>query len=588
MTIRNRIQRGGITLALCVVAAFVIAGLGVQQIRFGGPIHQRNQLLSDLTGDILPPPEYVIEAYLEATQLDDHPETLALHQPRLADLEKQYLARESFWRDSALDPEIKQSMLTGSVPLAHEFWKTVDDAFLPAIARGDKAAADAAFTRLTASYTRHRQAIDTLVNATTAQQAKVAQTSGTTLIMIALVLAAMGAAILAFIVLCLRYLNRQVMEQIGRITAQLEQMTAGDFALGLDEASGQDEIASLRRAALAFRDAGRRRITADAQQAQVVSALGQGLDAIAAGDLTHRVVKPFAADYEPLRMTFNQTVERLSVLIGGMLMSAEGVSSGADEIRAASDDLAQRNLQQAADVEEWSAALTRVDGLVNQSATNARQVQQSISDTHHEAAEGADVVTRTVDAMAGIQSSAQEISQIIGVIDGIAFQTNLLALNAGVEAARAGDAGRGFAVVASEVRALAQRSAEAANDIKTLITSSGRQVTTGVALVAETGNLLAKIVGEVADVNISIADIADSAEDQAASLKRVSSAVVGMDRVTQHNAAMVEQATAAARSLVAEATTLRNAAQQFRIGGRGQAIIDAAAADVFQPLRRRA
>jgi len=565
MSIQQRIERGGIVLALCVVVAFVVAGLGVQRIRFGGPIHQQNVLLSDLTGDILPPPEYVIEAYLEATELSMHPEALAQHKARLIDLEKQFNEREAYWRDSGLDPDVKHLMLTGSGPAGHEFWQHVDGEFLPAIAKGDKAAADLAFGKVTDSYVRHRQGIDALVEATSAQQARVARDSATTLTITVIVLLALGGVILGMIYWCRRYLGHEVVTPLARIAGQLDQMTAGDFDVTLDEPIGDDEVASLQRAAIALRDAGSARLAGEAQQIQVVSALGHALDAIAAGDLTHRIDQDFASGYDRLRAAFNRSVERLSSLIGGVLVSAEGVSTGANEIRAASDDLARRNHQQAASVEEWAAALVHVNHLINQSALDARDVHQAIAEAHREASEGAEVVTRTVNAMAGIQNSAQEISQIIGVIDGIAFQTNLLALNAGVEAARAGEAGKGFAVVATEVRALAQRSAEAANDIKKLITDSGLQVTTGVTLVGETGNLLARIVGKVATVNDSIRHIADSAEDQAANLKQVSTAVTGMDRLTQQNAAMVEQSTAAAHSLVNESESLRKAAQQFRV-----------------------
>jgi methyl-accepting chemotaxis protein len=195
-------------------------------------------------------------------------------------------------------------------------------------------------------------------------------------------------------------------------------------------------------------------------------------------------------------------------------------------------------------------------------------VQRAIAEAHREATEGGVVVSRATQAMAAIENSAQEISQIINVIDGIAFQTNLLALNAGVEAARAGDAGKGFAVVANEVRALAQRSAEAAKDIKVLITASGGQVANGVELVGETGKLLDKIVSSVGDVTTLVSSIADSASRQAVSLQEVNASVSEMDRMTQQNAAMVEQSTAAARSLAGEAEDLTRMVSRFSTSGQ--------------------
>ena len=257
------------------------------------------------------------------------------------------------------------------------------------------------------------------------------------------------------------------------------------------------------------------------------------------------------------------------------------------EIRAASDDLAHRNQQQAAGVEETSAAMNEVAAIVRQTATNAVSVQQSINGTHREANEGGVVVQRATEAMAAIERSSHEIGNIIGVIDGIAFQTNLLALNAGVEAARAGDAGKGFAVVANEVRALAQRSAEAAKNIKGLITASTDQVGSGVLLVDETGKLLRHIVAQVGEISERVADIATSAEKQAGTLSQVSNAMGEMDRVTQQNAAMVEEATAASRSLAEEASALTEMVGRFHTGAASSGSLPDVAATPFVRIRSK-
>ncbi|MDE2405935.1 MAG: methyl-accepting chemotaxis protein [Sphingomonadales bacterium] len=349
-------------------------------------------------------------------------------------------------------------------------------------------------------------------------------------------------------------------------------MNRGDYAVTLDPPQDTDEVGSIQRAAILVRNAAIERAEAQRMQADVVAALGDGLDAMAAGDLSHRIDAAFASEYEALRHAFNRTGDALSELLAGVLASAGSVAVGAGEIHAASDDLARRNQQQAASVEESAAALTQVSALVRETAAGAGDVRGSAEHAHREAPDGGAVVARAIEAMAGIERSAQEINQIIGVIDGIAFQTNLLALNAGVEAARAGEAGKGFAVVATEVRALAQRSAEAAQDIKRLIGASSDQVQAGVALVGETGTLLETIVDRVASVSRHIGGIAAGAANQAESLQQVSTTVAGMDRLTQQNAAMVEQATAAARSLSAEAQALEASAARFRIGAvRGPA-----------------
>jgi methyl-accepting chemotaxis protein len=264
------------------------------------------------------------------------------------------------------------------------------------------------------------------------------------------------------------------------------------------------------------------------------------------------------------------------------------VLNGANEIHSASNDLSNRNEQQAATLEETAAAMNQVTEGVRESARSAHDVQKSITEAHEEATEGGIVVSRAVEAMAAIERSAQEINQIIGVIDGIAFQTNLLALNAGVEAARAGDAGKGFAVVANEVRALAQRSADAAKEIKALITTSSEQVAGGVMLVRETGTLLGKIVQRVGDITGQVGEIASNANIQADGLEMVNTAVGEMDRVTQQNAAMVEQATAAARSLADEARELNTVVSRFQAGSSGHSSAVSRGADAEIPFVRPA
>jgi len=381
-------------------------------------------------------------------------------------------------------------------------------------------------------------------------------------------LLALGAVTLLFggmLLALLRQLGRQVVTPIGTVAGHLERMNGGDFAVELDEPRTQDEIGAIQKAALALREAGIARREAAAQQALVVTSLGEGLEAMAGGDLSHRIDVAFASEYENLRLTFNRSVEALAGVLTGVLAAAERVSAGASEIRCASDDLARRNQNQAANVEESAAALREVSAMVRETANGVGSVHDAASRAHGEATEGGAVVGRAVEAMAAIERSAQEITQIINVIDGIAFQTNLLALNAGVEAARAGEAGKGFAVVATEVRALAQRSADAAQDIKRLIGASTTQVAQGVTLVGETGTLLAHIVEQVAEVSEGIARIAANAGRQADSLQQVTTTVTGMDRVTQQNAAMVEQATAAARSLSEEARQLEDDISRFRM-----------------------
>ena len=298
--------------------------------------------------------------------------------------------------------------------------------------------------------------------------------------------------------------------------------------------------------------------------AAVLSAMEQGLNQLSVGDLTQRLEEAFPAEYERLRSNFNNTAQRLATTIGAVVTGTAAIQSGAAEITQASDDLSRRTEQQAASLEQTAAALDEITATVRASAAGAEKARGVVSTAKSDADHGGVVVQDAVKAMVAIEASAREISQIITVIDEIAFQTNLLALNAGVEAARAGDAGRGFAVVASEVRALAQRSAGAAREIKTLISTSSQQVKLGVALVGDTGQSLLRIVEQVGQIDQAVGEIAASAAEQATGLAQVNAAMGQMDQVTQQNAAMVEQSTAASRSLAQEAETLATLSASFR------------------------
>jgi len=299
---------------------------------------------------------------------------------------------------------------------------------------------------------------------------------------------------------------------------------------------------------------------------QAVNEIGEGLSQLAANNLTHTIDTVFDAAFEPLRRDYNTTAEALRTAMGGIAGVTLAVSAGADEISRASDDLSRRTEQQAAALEQTAAALDEITAAVRRSADGARSANSAASAAREDATSSGEVMREGIKAMAEIEASSRQITQIIGVIDEIAFQTNLLALNAGVEAARAGEAGRGFAVVASEVRALAQRSAEAAKEIKALINASSRQVERGVQLVGQTGEALDGIAGKVTEIDRLIAEIALSAQEQATGLGEVNTAVNQMDQVTQQNAAMVEEATAAAGQLRREAADLQTLVGQFRAG----------------------
>ncbi|RUP00726.1 MAG: PAS domain S-box protein [Hyphomicrobium sp.] len=306
-----------------------------------------------------------------------------------------------------------------------------------------------------------------------------------------------------------------------------------------------------------------------AEQHRVVSSLGSGLRELADGNLTYRLNEAFGAEYEQLRTNFNAAVQTLREVLSGIAENAESVRAGAADMAAASDELSRRTEQQAASLEETTAALNEITSTVKRTADGSKKASDTMTTARSEAEHGGDIVRQAIGAMQQIESSAQKVSQIIGVIDEIAFQTNLLALNAGVEAARAGDAGRGFAVVASEVRALAQRSAEAAKEIKSLISTSTQQVGAGAKLVGETGDALDRIVTRVNEIGDLVAKIASGAEQQAVGLGQINAAIGQMDQGTQQNAAMVEESTAAVHALSKEADSMAGLVGKFDLGASG-------------------
>ena len=309
-----------------------------------------------------------------------------------------------------------------------------------------------------------------------------------------------------------------------------------------------------------------RRIEMEAAQHRVVEGLRVGLERLAEGDLTTRLEEAFGAEYEQLRADFNLAVERLFEAMRGVVENADLIRGEATEISSAADDLSSRTERQAATLEQTAAALDQLTSSVRSAAEGAAHANEIVESARSNAESSGKVVREAVQAMGEIEASSSQISKITGVIDDIAFQTNLLALNAGVEAARAGEAGRGFAVVASEVRALAQRSSEAAREINELISASGGQVKRGVELVGEAGEALAGIVRSVMEISQNVNEIAVSSREQSSGLNEINEAVNQLDQVTQQNAAMFEETTAASHALTREAETLTQTMARFRIG----------------------
>ncbi len=326
------------------------------------------------------------------------------------------------------------------------------------------------------------------------------------------------------------------------------------------------------------------RIAQEQAQSEVVNALTVGMHQLSDGDLTAEITTVFKPEYEKLRNDFNGAVATLREAMLGVIDNAESIRGEASDISNAADDLSRRTERQAATLEETAAALDELTVSVRSAADGAEQANQVVSDAKENAESSGVVVREAVEAMGEIQASSSQISRIISVIDDIAFQTNLLALNAGVEAARAGEAGRGFAVVASEVRALAQRSSDAAREINDLISASGQHVKRGVDLVGQAGEALGQIFKSVSNISNHVSEIAISANEQSSGLVEINTAVNQLDQVTQQNAAMFEETTAASHALTQEAETLSDTMSRFQTGSQGNNVVAAN----FQPTREEA
>ncbi|SCX22054.1 Serine chemoreceptor protein [Agrobacterium sp. DSM 25558] len=424
--------------------------------------------------------------------------------------------------------------------------------------------------------------------------------------------------LLVIVVIAALSMTRSIARPIARITSLMRSLASGELSHTIPHTDRHDEIGEMASAVEVFRanavanlrleqeaEANRslseeerqRKAESDRVRAQemgqATAGLGEGLKHLAGGDLSFQLVDPFAADFETLRTDFNSAVGQLSETLRAVADATHGIDTGSREVSASADDLSKRTEQQAAALEETAAALDQITVNVANSSKRADEARKVAVLANESAAESGRVVANAVEAMQKIEASSNQVSNIIGVIDEIAFQTNLLALNAGVEAARAGDAGKGFAVVAQEVRELAQRSAQAAREIKELIRNSSLEVQSGVKLVSDTGEALKTIEGYIVTVNQHMDSIATSAREQSVGLAEVNTAVNQMDQVTQQNAAMVEETSAAGATLANESGRLRELISQFQLGGalRQTASIMAAGPDhrpVQSPVRKLA
>lgn len=590
MTISRIAKWTSLFLAISLVVTLLAGAWSLRQLKFDGPITQRIISGKDLTADILPPPLYILEAYMESLRLMREPQSLDARRKKLSVLKNDYKERQAFWSTQELEPDIRQLLAVEADKPARRFWDILETQLYLAITSGDVGAQEEAFRLLTVEYDRQRAAVDTLVDRLTQLNARI-EGEGRSAERWTLVLAAVPSLFMLILMAASIWgLRGFVVAPLQNMRTAMARLAGGDMQIEIPAGNVQTEIGDMARAVLVFRDtavdrlrmereaelerirseASRRKAETDAiarERDMVSTSIGGGLAKLAAKDLTFRLTDDLPEAYRKLKSDFNSAMEEMEAALQSVRGSSSTIRAGSQEISTASDDLSLRTEQNAASLEETAAAIEQITATVNRTADGAQEARTVVTTAKADAERGGAIVRKAVEAMSGIEQSSRQIGKIIDVIDEIAFQTNLLALNAGVEAARAGDAGRGFAVVASEVRALAQRSADAAKDISAIISASTTQVGEGVRLVAETGAALDQIVTKVDGLNSVVVDIAASIQEQATGLQDINTAVNQMDQITQRNAAMAEEATAASRSLAHEGGQLADLIGQFRVGG---------------------
>jgi len=514
LTVRTKLF---VLISACVLGFSAFGWLAfttLSLVKVNGPYYQRIAQSKDLIADILPPPEYIIESYLVAMQMADTEDAAQL--TALAEksqtLRKDFETRHTFWLQELSADALRETLVVTAYQPAVDFFNLWEQAFLPALRRGDRAQARTVLREAMApKYEEHRAAIDTVVTMATQRNKEDEQAAADIIAQVTRVLIACGVGAVVFLVCCGWSIARAITKPLRRTVMLMQDIADGE------------------------------------------------------GDLTKRLEVSSRDELGELAMAFNSFVNKLHDVIAQVQSTAVQVSTASRELSAVTEHVSRGAQEQAASLEETAASLEQITSTVESNVSNARQASQIAAGSRDAAEQGGQVVAAAVSAMSDISTSSKHIADITAVIDGIAFQTNLLALNAAVEAARAGEQGRGFAVVASEVRNLAQRSATAAQEITRLIQDSVQKVQSGAALVNRSGAALEELVTSAKRVTDIIAETVEASQEQSLGLTQVNQAVTQLDHVTQTNAAQVEQLTSTAQGLSQQAESLEALVRRFKL-----------------------
>lgn len=572
MKIMNLVRVACVSVVTLLLIGGAVAAWKINAIRIGGPMQVELQQSSDLIADILPPPAYIIEPFLEATILMERRGADAeASAHRLATLKTAYDERQSHWREADIDTALKTALTRNSHQPAQEFWRELDARFLPAARSGNVEAMKQSYGRLTAAYARHRDAIDQVVVLSKRHNESVLAQSGSELGWATAVLVMIGGAILALALTAASMLLSRVVNPLVQVVDATSGLARGEAVMvpHLDRA---DELGQMAASVEQFRVAALNRAEADAAageaQRRVTASLADSLMALQQGDLTRLVRDDFPPEFATLKTNYNEAVGALREMVQLVTESAVDISGTAREIATASDDLARRTEGNAASLEQTSAALVEVNGRTRTTSAASAATVDRADQAIRTVAAGRASADGAVKVMERVSASARNIDTVIDGLDRIAFQTGVLAMNAAVEAGRAGDAGRGFAVVADLVRALATRAEEEAENARAQLSATQTDIEKAVAAVLEVDGALGAIVNDVEEVHVLLGKMSSDNIAQANAVNEITAAVESMDRATQQNAAMVEQTSAATRSLSSEVQSLAARAAQFKFDRR--------------------
>ncbi|MBY5521444.1 methyl-accepting chemotaxis protein [Rhizobium leguminosarum] len=577
------------------VSAGLFMSIGLQQsalerLKVNGPVYEQVVYGKDLIADILPPPLFVVESYMLSFEASKFPELAETNLAKIANLKAAYDDRRAYWKTTRLPQALKDELENDVIAKGDAFWGVMNREIIPALTAKDEDKAHGAIEQLRVAFHSHQDAIENLVANSDAFLKGEERNAASEIVTWTIYAGAAGLGSFGLLLVGLYLLRRRAIVPLDGMKAYMGNLAEGDFSTEVPYANRSDEIGAMSKAVAVFRhnalerqDAQKRetalrdaeferersqlaeRAAEEQIRETVIDRLTYGLEQLSTGNLDCRITTPFAAAYETLRAKFNDSMDALCASMAEIAQTSKQVGSSSAGITEAADSLASRTEQQAAMLEEATAALDEMNAKAKDASAHAGKATGMMAETRTSAEHSAAVVREAIAAMERIEGSSSQIGDIVNVIDEIAFQTNLLALNAGVEAARAGEAGKGFAVVAQEVRELALRSANAAKEIRALISTSSSQVSTGVQLVNRTGKALLEIEGQVEQVAGLIAHIVSVSSEQAVAIGEINASVNALDQVTQRNAAMAVETASACRALGSQTQTLEGVVNRFQI-----------------------